>query len=393
MILAALGGRVARRMYVDHLYRQAGIAGRCRGAPNGRCSADIWHEVASASPAFDSYPWADEFWREMRSHAQRQFPYEPFLVWGDSEFRGRYLNVERTATGNWRKTPSLPTVACSKHLEVWMFGGSTVFGYGMPDAETLPSNVQRELSRRTGACVTVSNFGIEGFTSSQSLTALLLQLRAGGHPDLVIDYEGVNDATAGGYSPGVAGGHLDMVEIKTKFEQKLDDDVRVWASGNDLARGVLLFGRKLWGDTQRLVLSISADDRIEAVQLTEGEIQRRAAATVENYGRNVALLQMLSRAYGFKAYSFWHPVLYYGRRPGSPFEKAVLEVLLHNADHATVVAETYKIADRRAAELGFVSLAHAVDELPGTVYLDTMHLGPEGNRLVATRIAEKAAGD
>ena len=75
-----------------------------------------------------------------------------------------------------------------------VLGGSTVWGTGSADWNTLPAHLQTELQRVSARPVCVVNFGESAYVLTQSVLQLLLQLQAGNVPDLVIWYEGYNDA-------------------------------------------------------------------------------------------------------------------------------------------------------------------------------------------------------
>ena len=74
---------------------------------------------------------------------------------------------------------------------IHIFGGSTVFGTGSSDSETIPSYIQKILNDR-GFNVAVKNYGFMTLVASQQLAALKeADLKAG---DIVLFYDGGNDA-------------------------------------------------------------------------------------------------------------------------------------------------------------------------------------------------------
>ena len=83
-----------------------------------------------------------------------------------------------------------------------MVGRSAVFGVGQTDnAKTLPSQLERELNRRTGLRVEVHNLAVGGYTSFQEMLALERFLSMH-HADIVVSISGYNDAFAAGIEPG-----------------------------------------------------------------------------------------------------------------------------------------------------------------------------------------------
>ena len=74
---------------------------------------------------------------------------------------------------------------------IHVFGGSTVFGTGSKDSETIPSYMQKVLNNN-GFNIAVKNYGFMTLVASQQLAALkAANLRPG---DIVLFYDGGNDA-------------------------------------------------------------------------------------------------------------------------------------------------------------------------------------------------------
>lgn len=71
---------------------------------------------------------------------------------------------------------------------VWMFGGSTTFGTGVNDCETIAS----ALNEQAGG-TTFVNLGVESFTRNAEVERLVLLLRQGFRPKAVLFLDGLND--------------------------------------------------------------------------------------------------------------------------------------------------------------------------------------------------------
>ncbi len=127
----------------------------------------------------------------LRESRGRKLGYEPFSQFGEQAYTGRYVNVSEHGfriaprRDEW---PMLPDM-----LNVWVFGGSTTFGYGLPDAETIPAHLAAELAPN----VAVYNFGQGYFYSSQEL-ALFYRLLVSTEvlPEFVIFIDGINESMA-----------------------------------------------------------------------------------------------------------------------------------------------------------------------------------------------------
>ncbi|HEX4959490.1 MAG TPA: hypothetical protein VF173_01530 [Thermoanaerobaculia bacterium] len=123
----------------------------------------------------------------------RSLRFHPYTGLAEQPFRGRYVNIVEPGLRLIRDPGPWP-MASGAH-NVWVFGGSTTFGYGLADWETIPSHLQVTLRRRyPGAPIHVYNFGQGYFFSSQEL-ALFQSLLASGSapPEVVLFIDGINE--------------------------------------------------------------------------------------------------------------------------------------------------------------------------------------------------------
>lgn len=78
----------------------------------------------------------------------------------------------------------------SAKTKVFLMGGSTTFGYGVDDDDTIAAYLQRQLGDRFA----VFNFGTGAYDQVREIDRLLYHLRQGHRPDVVIFLDGVNDS-------------------------------------------------------------------------------------------------------------------------------------------------------------------------------------------------------
>ena len=135
-------------------------------------SARHWIHPANAQSLATSlphqgYPWAQAFWDEefLRRASAKTSRYVPFLIWGERPWHSNYINVDESAIGNLRRTvnPTNPGCNQAQRKVIWMFGGSTLFGMRVPDAETVPSHLSSELNSAGTGCFVIVNLGMEGY--------------------------------------------------------------------------------------------------------------------------------------------------------------------------------------------------------------------------------------
>ncbi len=128
----------------------------------------------------DDHPYAETIFNDYHATAHR---YTPFTAWQMLPYTGKTLTINE----HGRRTHIPPTDA-SPSPAIHFFGGSTMWGEGSDDANTIPALVHQKLN--TG---TVTNHGQLAYNSRQGLDALISLYAKGVQADLVIFYDGVND--------------------------------------------------------------------------------------------------------------------------------------------------------------------------------------------------------
>lgn len=311
---------------------------------------------------YQSRPWAPAFWREFS--AVRGVRYEPFVLWRQVPRRGTYLGI---GDDGLRVTPGAQCRAGA--FRVFVFGGSAAWGWGAPDSSTIPALLQTELaSRHTPLCVV--NYGQPGWVSTQEVIELERQLQRGHIPALAIFYDGYNDALHSRINRTPAA-HYSL----DHFADRLTTARRV----PPLAQ--LLHGTAAWRLASRLRRGAPAGG--DAPPLPPDSAERLAAATADQYHANVKIVAALASAFGFEYAFFWQPMLGTGSRRPTPEERAYAPVL---------DPPFFRAVDRRvraAAGDGhhWYYLGDALDAQDSTVFIDHVHVTPDGNAIVAKHIA------
>ena len=337
--------------------------------------AELENQIAS--PVYTGAEWAGEFWQEESLRRKKPTVYVPFRVWGVTDWHSKHINNDPGVRGVWRRTINPANCDPLHRVNLWTFGGSTMYGTAVPDWATIPSYLSRDLNTGSQVCTQISNFGVEGYVTDQELILLAEQLKAGGHPDIVILYDGVNDSSLAWAPSGSPNAHFLLGTVKSRVEGSLS--------------GRLDFLQKSYA--LRLVREILA--RVRPTGSFASLVAKQGpnvVSTFNNYEGNLRLARALSEAYNFKLYCFWQPLLVYGHKPLVPFEQhmADQDVSGISADSAwfLTMIEVYREAEHHAAEDdSFVFLADLFDSTREPLYVDEAHLGPRGNELVAQAIA------
>ncbi|HUI54112.1 MAG TPA: SGNH/GDSL hydrolase family protein [Bryobacteraceae bacterium] len=118
------------------------------------------------------------------------YQYEPYTQFKLRPLHGRYLNINPAGFRVIRNQAPWPPDPSA--FNIFVFGGSTTFGVGVADEETIPSYLQEETAADTPH-VAVYNFGRLGYFSTQELLLFYRMLSAGAAPKLAIFIDGIND--------------------------------------------------------------------------------------------------------------------------------------------------------------------------------------------------------
>jgi lysophospholipase L1-like esterase len=348
-----------------HLVAPVSASGSPPAAPPPLADAPV---TGASSPYYRAVPWGTVHWRELNAVRMRT-RYEPYVMWRRPAVRGATITVD--SLGN-RRTPG---AQCGEGaLRVFVFGGSTTWGYGVPDSATIPAFMQRELSARLMRPVCVVNYGELGHTSTQSLLQLMARLRDGDAPDMAVFYDGVNDLfTSDQYDqPGL---HGDM----NLYARRLEHRPTWWES---LALARLAFhlfgvGHAPARDRYRHTLGVSPPELAER--------------TAQVYLANIAMARSLSRAHGVEHFAFWQPNLLATEKPLTPEERLIRSAGKPGRRMSPAFAADVYERVRRAADSTerLYSLAGLFANETRLLYLDWQHLLPEGNELVARRIVRE----
>lgn len=123
----------------------------------------------------------------------RNYTYEPFTQFKERPYRGEYVNVDENGFRISKNQGPWPLD--KENFNVFLFGGSTMFGYGLPDEQTIASYLQDELSEINlgRKRLAVYNFGRGNYFSTQERILFEKLLTSGNVPDMAIFIDGLNE--------------------------------------------------------------------------------------------------------------------------------------------------------------------------------------------------------
>lgn len=310
---------------------------------------------------YDDANWARDYFREF--HESDVLSYEPFLAWAREDYSGQHVNVENGVRKTYNPGAEPPAA-----LELYAFGGSTMWGIGSRDEHTIPSYLSK-LAEAHGMPLKVSNYAEKAYVNWQEVVRLSELCAQGDIPDLVIFLDGANDIYTKLQNPDMSRVHMNVRDFRRRFEKwHPDHHIGDWLRRYSMVHKIAgRLGVKL---VQR---------RTKAQQVPPAGSEETAEAVVDIYRENVEFVRSLARQYGFQVWFFWQPMVT-TKADRSEEEKKYTFAYKRIPEVNDVSREMI------SAEQLAVDLSDVFDDHPETLYIDWVHLGEEGNRIVAQRI-------
>lgn len=315
--------------------------------------------------------------------------YRPYVLWRASP------SIRGNSTIQDNGLRAVPGASSdSSAIRVFVFGGSTVVGWNIPDSATICAQIQNNLSSHYSDPVCVTNFGQQGYVNTQQLIELQLQLRAGNVPDLVIFYDGTNEIWSA-IETDTVGMHFALQEISDLYENRnLSRELSSLLTVNgflSLANELnsIRFLQTIIGkDINAYRLSLYEPEPSNCVLYGQDFVDPSAYAReiVGIYEGDLRILNALSDEFDFKYRVFWQPVIVTGNKPLSNEEQTIY------ASQSLFLQEVYTECEQLTKELenrydNFYCITDAFDDVNQTVYQDICHLNALGDSLIAVRIS------
>lgn len=298
-------------------------------------------------PNYADAPWA-------RQHFKENIPmprdYSSYVGWRRKAFSGQTVNIDSEGR---RVTRSPINRLDSVHI----FGGSTVWGTGGRDAETVPSQLARLFPDRNFV-----NWGESGYTAHQSLETLMNLYAMGERPDVVVFVDGVNDVGVKCRRGNAWNSRAGEQEIARKID-----------AGNvlrfsQLVEPVIVFVRKV---SERLARSTDyADCDVNP---------DKAAAVARALVADWRMARLLVESWGGKFLAFLQPVAYF-----SQTKIDHIELDSHLGDQYRAVYP--QIKELILDDASYLDITDAFDR-DEYIYIDFCHFSPRGGQLLAEAIA------
>ncbi|MYD50815.1 MAG: SGNH/GDSL hydrolase family protein [Dehalococcoidia bacterium] len=383
--LALVGLSVVVIVAADLLGRVASaVDDRYSGPPADHLLAD--DDLRASLPAYNGVAYNPRALLEEVRKSDRTV-YEPYTIWKRRAYRGEYTTIDIVGS---RRTVGNST--SEDALQVWMFGGSAVWGVGAPDSETIPSHLAALLNRELGIDANVRNLGRRGYVSTQEVIYLIRELQAGRRPDIVVFYNGVNDAAAVSLWPEFPGAHVSFDTVRDRFESDGEgDDIRWFARSTGFYKASRIVLDRVESDTfERDGIIVYADQDTG----TTPNYRWLAERGLDLWLFNALVIDSLARDYGFIPLMAFQPGLWSTGKPLDPSEESLIASEMEYAGLKTIMtvrAEMATVLDDRLSDPQIpnwvLNLNDLFSDTPAPLYIDYVHVTGRGNEIAAQRIA------
>jgi hypothetical protein len=281
-----------------------------------------------------------------------------------------------------------PGADCSaKSFKVFTFGASEMWGTGSPSWGTIPAHLQKGLEKLGQGPVCVTNFAESAYVSMQGVIMLLMQLRSGNVPDVVLFYTIVDDTFAA-YQSGRAGVLENLDVIAAKFEGRREPDTFVDRLRSTYSyRLIDLFMDKLTVAKARAPIKLI---NYESMGIDPATLSDSIA---QDYMGNYKIVSALAQKYGFKYFFFIPPLISQGNKPLTLEEQEMKHRLENDVALSKLLTAVYQTIERESLKYQYLhSMVHIFDRSDSLMYIDESHVTPMGNQLIAEDMLRTIVG-
>lgn len=255
-------------------------------------------------------------------------------------------------------------------VNVWFFGGSTMYGWGVRDEDTLPSRFV-EFAHSRGIPVKVSNFGLPAYVAWQETQVFEEKLATGDKPDLAIFYDGYNDVMR------VWGMNSDKDDFAGTFDDYFDSVLKkVHDPYAPLTDDSAVHYIYKW---------LSSTPRVPS-RPTGDEIEARATRAARVYAEAREHLQRLAHAYDVPVVNVWQPI--------RALQPTLMELdrwdMPQDARDFPGFADCYaRTTDLVAAGSASVQVVRNVTGNARPIWLDAVHVTGDGNGIIGLMLLQR----
>jgi hypothetical protein len=312
----------------------------------------------------EKFPEIDEFLADKRLATDAGLIYYDYFLFAMAPTPAKSKRVRYTDYYASRYVPESEPPGSGAPI-VWMFGGSTMQNIEITDELSIANQVAVTL-RKSGHPATVVNFGMSGFQSSLEtikFQELLRQVPAEERPQVVVFYDGFNDAgvatrlRAGSYQNDL------VMKIETLVEGH-HGKMFFYSLGNLVGRFSVYWKNRL---------AFKYSDALFGGKYIKYDHNNLIKA-VEVYETNSRIVRGVCREFGIKPVFLLQPMIF--TKPDlTAFEKSVS--LPPDNRKMVFMTEFYRLAGQAMKKYDdFYNLSDILNDSPRNDFYDLGHIGP-----------------
>ncbi len=316
-------------------------------------------------PTYENKKFSNELFREFESLKTN---YRSFLGWKKEKVKLNHINI--SGPYNTRKSRGEKI-----NNSAWFFGGSTMWGYGASDLQTIPSHFNSLTN------IPVYNFGENSWNSRQSLNQLINAIGDNNNPSFVIFYDGVNEV----YSQCRSELKLLPAHSREKEIQNALKPIPIQKRiSNFILSPYIAFAKKF-----SIQFPVFNQDQFKVYNCDIN--QAKALSIAQNLVFNWYTAYSLSKSKNFEFYAILQPNLYTTKTNSEYFYPRKVKWNSEMEIQYRVVYDlTLKEIDKYCkfdSEFCY-SFINGTDWLSGTnnIFIDHCHVNSLGNKVIAERL-------
>ena len=316
-------------------------------------------------PIYSNKEFSIELFNEL---SKLHTTYRSFIGWRNEKLKLKYTNISGPYNGRKSKGESL-------NNSVWFFGGSTMWGWGTSDNQTIPSHFNSHSN------IPVYNFAENSWNSRQSLNQLINAIGDNNNPSVVIFFDGVNDIY-----------HQCRSEIKSlpahTKEIPIQNALQAFPSADRISNFIL-----------SPYIAIAREFRIQfpVVNKSQSKLydcdinKKKARLVAQHLVNNWRTAYSLSKSNNFKFYGVLQPTLFSTETNSEYLNKNQVTIYpeykrQYNAVYPLILKEISRHCklDRDICSL----MIDGTDWLDGNknIFIDDCHVTSLGNMVIAKRL-------
>ncbi len=299
----------------------------------------------ASTPSLKDQELAHLVYREKKQlHTQ----YVPYMAWARKPFSGKTTTVNQEG----ERTHPLTTESPLQHIH--FFGGSTMWGSGVDDQNTIPAHFNALYPE-----FQAYNHGQAGFVSRQGLARLTNLVNQNQPMNMIIFYDGCNDSLSLCRSDVSINGHREQAKMAKKLEHR-------WQIPDNLFGSIGMVIQKIAKKGERPPSQCAGNPEYAQMVASTLVNNWKIAKTVAALGGADfhAILQPVA--------PIGHPNIQYLSKRGS------------QTDFHLVYPLVLEIKERE--QLDWIHDFTDVFDVNEYIYIDSCHVNGRGNQIIAQKI-------